>query len=347
MQYTCGQAIAMLPSFLTAHYIIQPFTSYPADGFSFPYQICIGMGMLLYSLLGLYFLRKVLLIYFLDSTVAFTLLVLCIGTIYLNYGAIDQAQANPFLFFAYSVLLYQTERFYKTKQKSLLYFIAIWCGFITLIRPTDIVCVFIPLLWGCYNLTDIFSRSILLWRHKNSAVYLLILFGGFPLLQFIYWKYVLGVWFAYSYNDQGFTWLHPHFTDFLFSAHSGFLRYCSTMVLSFVGLYYIWKQKIQSFALIFIILISLYITAAWDIWDYGWYSGRAMIQYFAVYAFALAALFQSISSVRWQKGVLWLLIAMGIYFNIWWTYHIHAGNIPSMHLTNIDYWKNVGRWRLD
>jgi hypothetical protein len=101
MKYSSGQAITMLPFFIVAHTYCKLNHSFPADGFSFPYQFCIGFGMLLYAFLGLFVLRKVLLIYYKDDTVALLLLCYVIGTNYLNFSAIDQAMTHNVLFTMY------------------------------------------------------------------------------------------------------------------------------------------------------------------------------------------------------------------------------------------------------
>ena len=62
LKYSCGQAVAMLPFFLIGH-AIAGVTDHPSDGFSKPYQVSIGVGMLLYTLIGMYFLYLVLMRY--------------------------------------------------------------------------------------------------------------------------------------------------------------------------------------------------------------------------------------------------------------------------------------------
>ena len=56
LQYTYGTALMYSPFFFIAHILAAPL-GYPADGFSFPYQLAIGIGSLLFSFLGLFFLR--------------------------------------------------------------------------------------------------------------------------------------------------------------------------------------------------------------------------------------------------------------------------------------------------
>jgi hypothetical protein len=345
MQYNCGLAIAMLPPFIVSHSFASLSKLYPTDGFSLPYQIGLGIGMFCYALFGLYLLRKILLNYFSDKVVAITLLFLITSSALLNYLAIDQAQANCFLFTLYCLIIYLTIEFYKSPKKWLAFILALLCGFATLIRPTDIICIFIPLFWGVNNFYELKQRFNF-WFVKRNWIFLSVIgFVTLPSFQFFYWKYVLNEWYAYSYRDQGFSWLRPHVYQFFLSFKSGFLAYSPSMILAYVGLWRFIKNGRSRLIILFLIIISHYITTAWDVIDYGWYSGRAMIQYFPFLAFPVASLIEYISLKRSTKFVFAIYCLLAIYFNIWWTYHIHAGNTPSMNLTNVQYWSNIGRWR--
>ena len=113
MKYSMGQAITMLPWFIIGHLIARSSDIYPADGFSLPYQMSIGIGMFLYSLLGIYFLRKILLQYFSDCITAIVIAAIVFGTNYLNYAAIDQGMTHSVLFTIYTLLIWATIQFYK------------------------------------------------------------------------------------------------------------------------------------------------------------------------------------------------------------------------------------------
>src|SRR5205085_10464550 len=58
--YTMGFALLWSPFFFIGHNWAKA-GGYPVDGWSFPYQFSISMGVLFYILLGLFFLRKLLL----------------------------------------------------------------------------------------------------------------------------------------------------------------------------------------------------------------------------------------------------------------------------------------------
>ena len=61
-KYYCGSALAMSPFYMIAH-IVANSSNYDADGYSFPYIVSITLAALFYLFLGLFFLRKTLLLY--------------------------------------------------------------------------------------------------------------------------------------------------------------------------------------------------------------------------------------------------------------------------------------------
>jgi hypothetical protein len=93
-------AVAYLPFFTLAQLCARPL-GYPADGFSYPYQVAIGIGSLIISLVGLFFLRKILRRYFSETVTATCLLILVFSTNYLEYAAITAALTHNYLFTLY------------------------------------------------------------------------------------------------------------------------------------------------------------------------------------------------------------------------------------------------------
>lgn len=56
-KYSCGMAITYTPFFIMAHTYAKN-SNYKSDGFSLPYQYFLLYGCLLYSLVGLIYLKK-------------------------------------------------------------------------------------------------------------------------------------------------------------------------------------------------------------------------------------------------------------------------------------------------
>ena len=344
MKYACGHAVTMMPFFAIAHTYCLSSSIYPPDGFSYPYQICIGIGMLLYAFIGLYFLRKVLLVYFQDMTVAIILSCYVFGTNYLNYASIDQGLTHNVLFTIYCFLIYGTILFHHKPTFRLAAIIGFLVGLATLIRPTDCIAVFIPVLWSINSLNDFKSKFEFIKHHFGQYVIMAILAILMVSLQLFYWKYVSGEWFVYSYEDQGFSWLHPHVLDYTFSYQCGWLRYSPMMILPILGLTVFYKYRINRLAIYSFLLTNFYIVTAWDVWDYGGSAGRAMIQAYPLLAFPFGALIEGAWKTKWTRFLLLLVMGFFAYLNLWWTYHAHAGNIQVTGLTRAYYWKVIGRW---
>lgn len=330
MKYPAGQAVIMLPFFAAAHLYAGFSDSYAADGFSYPYQLAISWGMMLVALTGLLFLRKILLEYFSEKATAITLLLIVFATNYLNYAAIDAAMTHNSLFTLYCLLIWTTIRFYK--QPSLLKALLIGCftGWATLIRPTEIISILIPLLWGISSFTDGKQR---LFFFRKEFRYVLAATAGmfaFIVIQLLYWKWSSGDWVVYSYRDQGFSWLHPHLYNGMFSSNNGWITYTPVMILFFIGLPVLYKRQRNLFWVVAVFsALFIYTCFAWDIWWYGGSLGmRAMIQSYPVLAVSVAALID----VLLQKKASLKLIAAGFlllctYYNFWLTHQAHRGGL--------------------
>lgn len=344
MKYSSGQAIVMFPFFVIAHTWASISNTYPNDGFSYPYQVSIGVGMFLLALLGLYFLRKILLLYFSEKVTAITLLLLVIGTNYLNYSAIDQALTHNALFTIYVLIIWNTIVYYKNHEIKSLIYSGLLCGLATLIRPTEIISILIPLLWGLNNVEQIKDRVTFIINNFSKAILFAACFFAVVFIQPMYWKLVSNEWLVYSYQDQGFSWLRPHVKDYMFSYRCGWIRYCPMMILPFLGIIPLFKQKINFIPVVLLIFLSLYIVTAWDVWDYGSTAGRAMVQYYPLLSFPFAALISYVNQKWLLKLFFYPIVVLFVYLNIWWVYQAHKGSVHVSEVSKEYYWKMVGRW---
>lgn len=345
MKYPMGQALQFLPWFLTAHVLAEPL-GYPADGFSFPYQVAISFGSLLVALLGLWFLRRVLLLYFSDGIVAAILICLVFGSNYLEYAGITGAMTHNWLFTLYSILIFTTIRFYERPDFGKAAIIGLLVGWATLTRPTEIISMLIPLLWGIGSLAALRER-VLFFRKHLSKIGLAVLVAAVVMsFQAVYWKYATGEWIVYSYEEQGFSWLKANIAKVLWSARAGWLVYSPMMAFAVIGLFFLPKRLPDIFWAVFIYCITaFYITAAWDIWWYGGSLGqRALVQSYPLWAFPLGAFLVWISAQNWRRWVFVPFAVACIYINIWWSHQAHRGGL--FLVVDVDYhyiWKIMGR----
>jgi len=331
IRYTIGTAVLEALPFFIAHNIAEPM-GYPADGFSRPYEFTIYLAGLLFAITGLVYLRKLLLFYYSDRTVAITLFLLVFGTNYLNYAGIDVGMTHTWLFTLYVFILLNTHYLYRTFKTRYLLRLGFLTGFTALVRPPEIISVLIPLLWGLNSLSAAVIRERLQLFLTHLRPMLAALFIGLSVLglQFLYWKTVSGHWFIYTYQEQGFSWLNPHIRKYALNYECGWLTYTPLMFFAIAGIFPFLKSGNNKVAVLTLILLNYYIVAAWNAWNYG---GRAMIQNYPLLLFPLASFVQFISGVRWRKWVFAPLLLLCVYFNIWWTYQAHGGglvgNVPG------------------
>ena len=351
MKYSSGQAIQFLPFFLIADYWAKNSDKYKADGFSFPYQFMITVESFLVALLGLWFLRLILLYYFKDKIVSIVMLGIVFGTNYLEYSTMAGAMTHNNLFTIYAILIYIVIKFYSNPKYIYAILIGGLTGLATLTRPTELVSVLIPLLWGIKaNKQSLLTRIEFFkshWRHLVAAAITTILIGS---IQLFYWKYISGDWFVYSYDDQGFNLIKPHFWLGIFSYRSGWLVYTPMMIFPIIGFYYLYKNHKKLFTATFVFfLVFIYWTFAWNIWWYGGSLGmRAMVQSYPILAFPFAAFVEKVLKTKYFKYMFGIIFIVFSYYNLWLTHQAHRGGLlkPGA-MTKAYFWKILGKYKKD
>ena len=344
-EFQQGMAVMYLPFFTAAH-LVAGALGYPRDGFSPPYQFAIQFGGFLICILGLFYLRKLLLFFYEDKIVAIALLLLVAGSNYLNYAAIDNGMSHCWLFTVYVFLLLNTHYFYQSFKLKYAVRIGLLIGLATLTRPTDIISCLIPLLWGMNSIApSAIGKQLALFAKNYKALLVTAICAAIVIaIQPVYWKYASGHWLVYSYNDQHLYFRSPSIMNYTFSYRSGWLTYCPMMALAFIGILPFIKNGTNKVAIIAFFLINYYVVCSWSIW---WYGGRAMVQSYPILVFPVAEL------VRWSSGrkiMSWLLAAVSlalIYFNIWAIHFYHnfdeydPGSVSGAY-----FWRVAGRWHV-
>ncbi len=351
MKYPIGASVFYSPFFFIAHGYAS-LTGTNADGFSYPYQVMLSLGCLFYAFLGLWFLRKILLFYFSETATGITLLLLVAATNYLNYSAIDNAMTHNLLFTLYVFIIWFSIKFHKNPSFKIALLLGIFCGLATITRPTEIICVFIPLLWNVTGYTGfVFRLKFFLNQYKRSLAFIFgaILVGS---LQMIYWKITTGKFLFYSYEEQSFSWLNPHLEDGLFSYKKGWFVYTPFLLLIIPGFIYLYKKQRSIYLPLFLFtIVNIYIVFSWDIWWYGGSLGqRSMVQSYVLLSFPIAALIhQILESKKVFKLVFILFSAFCIWYNITLTFQAHNkyGVLHSESMNRTYFWTVFGKLKIE
>ena len=322
LKYTCGLAITVAPFFIIAH-IVAPVLGYVPNGFSPIYLFAFYLAGLFYALWGLYILRNILLRYFEDSMVAWVLLLIGLGTNLYFFAVYHSVMVHATLFFLHVLVLYQTILLYEqpTRAKSLLLGIAL--GLIILIRPIEIIVVFIPLLWGLPNLkkSTLAHRWQFLKEQKQLLQLIIATTFFFGLPQFLYWFTTTGSPVYYSYGEEGFNFLNPQIIKGLFSYANGWLAYTPMMYFALIGLFFLYKNKGIFYPVLFFLIAHIYIIYSWWCWNYiNGFGSRPMVEAYGLLSFPLAYYWDRIQSIKplWilSIGISFLFLFLNI-FNTW------------------------------
>ncbi len=351
MKYPIGAAIFYSPFFFIAH-IYASISDDDADGYSYPYQLMISIGCLFYAFIGLFFIHKILLHYFSELTTAITLILLTAATNYLNYAAIDNALTHNLLFTLFTIIIWLTIQFYTNPKIKTAGILGLLCGLAIITRPTDILCILIPLLWGVVGVTGLKQRLQFLIRNYKMTITFIL--GAFitGCIQLIYWKITTGQILFYSYGEQTFSWRNPHILEGLFSYKKGWVTYTPIVLCILPGLFFLYKNKKGLFLPIMLfIAFNIYIAFSWDIWWYGGSLGqRSMVESYAIGLIPIAALVEQILKGNKIRVIVFSTIALFCtWYNIILTFQAHGkyGVLDDNAMNKAYFWKVFGKTKID
>ncbi len=346
IKYPIGLAIMMLPFFLIGHLASMLF-GFPMDGFSLPYEVMVFVGHCFYVLLGIWYLRKVLLVYFSPLITGLVILCIVVGTNFLGLGTASMGSSHIPLFALHAIGLYWVYRWHENPTLKLSIGLGALIGLMIITRPTEILFLLIPLFWGVKSIKGFFQKYKNLFQKEylNFAFLVLALIAvGF--IQLIYWKTITGYWFYYSYDNagEGFEFLNSYTWEFLFSFRKGWLLYTPLMIFALIGLFFGIRKFSFGFGLLIFAVLNIWVLSSWSCWWYAESFGqRSIVQSYPEMALALGAFFTVIQTSRILKNSIAFLISILVFFNIFQTWQVHNGIIHGSRMTAAYYFAVFGR----
>jgi len=343
MRYPAGSAVLFSPFYFIAD-IVTPFTKYPADGFSRPYQLSIIYGCLIYTLIGLYFIKKILVQFFNDKTAALTLIGIALGTNYFFQVAVHGLgqMTHNFLFSLYAIIIYLTIRWHQTYKTKHIFFLGIAIGLATLCRASEIISVFIPLLYGISDKQSFRDKIILLKKHIKQILLLAFVIAAVGMVQFAYYKYASGRFVINPYSagnpGEGFEFLKPHFLEVLFSFRKGWFIYTPLMIFVIAGFWFLYKKNRALFTPIcFYFLINLFVVSSWSCWWLGsCFGNRALIAVYAALCIPLGYFAEYVFKSRIKNFYLSIFVLF-ISLNLFQSWQMKKGIIDSTNMSRAYY----------
>ncbi|HRH71123.1 MAG TPA: hypothetical protein PLB89_16590 [Flavobacteriales bacterium] len=346
MKYSMGLAVLWVPVFVIAH-VAAGLSGHPQDGFSAPYQWAVVVTGLLYVLVGLLLTRRVLGHFFNDRVTTIVLALLVLGTNYLHQALSGYGMPHVILFTFYAAILWRTIRWYEERRMRDAVLLALLMGLTILSRPSEVVCLLIPLLYGLKDVRNWKEHLRSLWVQRRQLVVMgaVLLLIGLP--QFLYWKWLTGQFLYMSYNNpgEGFEFLHPFIWEVLFSFRKGWYIYTPIMAIATGGLFLMQRTLPElRTALVAFFILNLYIIGSWSCWWYAESFGqRAPVQSYAVMLLPLGCVVHWLGERRLRAVAGATVLVVLTVFNLFQTYQSRHGLIHTSRMTWPAYKAVFGR----
>lgn len=337
-KYFAGTAVLETPFFL-ASCAAATVIGEPVDGYSWPFQLMIGIAAIVYSLLGLYLLGGFLkALKFKAYAVLITLILIFFGTNLFYYSVYEPSMSHAYSFFTVSAFLFFVQKAFVRGSTSDFLMASLALGLTVLIRPTNgIIVLGIPIITSGISGTGDLIKSFLTNKKAviGSVIVLLCMVGLQPLSYFLQ----TGSPMVWSYEGEGFNFLNPEFSNVLFSYRKGLFIYCPVLLLSLLGIAVGIFKKASSYVwLALFLFVSTWIISSWWMWYYGGsYGHRAFIEYYPFFAIGFAALLTyGLGPIKPKvfaiSGAVFLLL-QGVQ-----TYQFNKHIITFDNMTKTKYW---------
>jgi hypothetical protein len=340
--FLMGMAFFYLPFFFLGSTFASLF-GYSLDGFSIPYQYFLVIGGIIYTIIGLIFLRKILTRFFSERLSSLLILIIVFGTNYINHLTIDDLSTVNVIFMLTTIIVWNTIKWHENFKGKHLIAICICVTLAALVKPSEIFVLFLPLLWNVTSMEKIKQKISMLIANKKHILIAIIISLIIALPQMLYWHHKTGQFIYDSYKNPGvgLDFFSPHIIDVLFSYRKGWLLYTPMMIFSFIGFYFLYKKNRQIFyACAVYFLASFYIIASWTEWWYGaGFSTRPLISTYPILAICLGYFLLSIKN---SKLIIRLLLGvMASFFMFlnqfqWWQYKNYI--LDPYRTTKAYYW---------
>ncbi len=331
-KYPVGPALLWTPFFLIAHFFTLGlnhlgYNGLPADGYSFFYQLFVGLGTICYGILGLYACFRIAALHFSRQTAAFATGAIFLSTNLFYYFVNEPSMSHVLSMFSVTLFLYLCLHDFNRIAPVPFSLCGLAAGLMIMMRYQNALFMIIPcgqVLAYCYR--NHFSQKSISTAIKSGLAFL-----GTTSLAFLPQLVILQILFglnsagsqsisaqglasAGDYSLQSFNFFEPKLFQVLFSPHHGLIYSTPVIFLCLLGLLIFIRTKIlQGSILLLCFVLQWYINGAWHDWTFGVaFGGRAFINCTPIFTLGLAALIDYCATPKKRAGlVLGLTLLIG------------------------------------
>lgn len=345
-----GMSMLYLPFFLIAHLWADLFGFAP-DGFSWPYQFFMVLGAIIYTIIGLYYFRKILLHFLKDKIAAVVIVIIVFATNYVHHLTFKNLETVNVLFMLASIIIWKTIRWHGHYKLKDLIHLSISIVLIALVKPSEVIIVLIPLLWNVTSLKGLKEKWSIVFSKRTDFLKAIGIGSLFALPQIIYWIIKTGRPFYDSYKNAGvgLDLLDPHIMESMFSFRKGWLVYTPIMICALIGFYFLYRNKKGVFVpLMAYFILALYIIVSWTEWFYGSaFSNRPLITTYPIMGLCLGYFIIEVSKKRLQLALFALFASLCLFLNQFQWWQLKHGVLDPVLTTKEYYWASFLKTEVD
>ena len=337
-KYYCGTALAQFPFFVLAHAVTRA-THADADGYSGWYQIGVSVAAIFWLLFGLLYLEKTLILYDVPGWARVVVLFVSVfGTHVFYYTVVEPAMSHVYSWAFVSLFVYASKRYFLRPKPSYLPLLGLALGMVLLIRPVNgLLLLAWPFLAG-----DVFDLKKGLRNLFRKPLYTLLGIGlllALLGLQIAIYQVAVGEFFVYAYGNERFDFAHPHIVDILFSYKKGLFLYTPVLLVSLLGLRYLWRESpFQVWTWLAFFGVLTYVLSSWWIWYYGGsFSGRVYVEFIPLFMVLLGIVLRDVPLGWARNGYVSILFLLLVVCQIQ-TYQYRYYQIHWSDMTREKYW---------
>ncbi len=333
-----GVALLQMPFFMIA-LAIDSIGGAELTGYSNTFMYIYQLGAIFYSILGLFFLRKYLELVCGNKRIAIiTSLFIFFGTNLFFMVMHRPSYTHHFSFSLFAIFAYLVKLYSLHGRRSHAWYLGGILGLISLVRPVNIIILLaIPLITGNGQaLKALFARILTIKNLHLMGGILAFSLAISPLFILNYAQ--TGSLIIWSYQGEGFNFSSPEIREELFGFRNGVYMHTPLLMLSLIGLYYMYKaNRFLLVSWLSYVLFLAFLLGSWWSWDFsGCYGNRAVIEHLVFLSLPLLFLLLNLGKSKLLFG----LLCLSTLFMWSRSYQLHNGLIPERH-TSTTFFKSI------
>jgi hypothetical protein len=326
-KYAIGPALLWMPFFLAAHGIALAGRALgfgiAADGYSYLYQAAISIGSIVYGTLGFWMAFLCGRRMFSQLATITAVGILWLASNFFYYLVFEPSMAHMVSVFSVALLL--TIWFLRFRSKDVprpiqAAWLGIAGGLVVLVRLQDAIFLLLPYVYLLVRCVQEWRAGRLqmaqrwFWSGVITALMTLIAF----LPQIIVWQRLYGTWAVNPYLSEhtpAFYWLQPQLAGVLFSTFHGLFIWHPIYLFALGGLAIVaQRDRRLALALAGVLLLDLYLVAAWWAWWQGdSFGGRMFLSAMWIWVLGLAGCLEWLRARR----LLYPALVIGVLLIAW------------------------------